>query len=315
MFFDKNGVLRIFVAAAQLHMLYNHLHHYFSFDKFIYISLLSREEVIFSSILTPGIEKKIEKNMFPYQMPDGCEHWTLWARDELTHDLICDFVEKWISDQNRDETITCWNYDDNNARRTIDIPHVHVYFTNRGFHADWLPDARYVLRDVVESGVPLAGAGVQPAAVDNSSPSGLAGTGEASSSLGAAASSLMKPEIGVLAAAAAAADNSCGTTLGAEQTDSSSKRGLLETGAASSKPVLFFQKNKFEPVLLSEISKHPDFVSPCSARDFELLARGPRKKNGGSSGGSSSSGMQSWRVKVQSLDERRKVLSSRGGEE
>ncbi|CAD7931758.1 unnamed protein product [Amoebophrya sp. A25] len=168
----------------------------------------------------------MERNMFPYQMPDGCQHWTLWAQEELAHDSICRIVEEWIqqnedslavaleqdgkgqnnfhqinqedgdqeerfgrsrrqagngnlsdssccSDNNysmsRDDQegrsnntsinstsidnqkkkmkVISWNYDDNNARRTIDIPHVHVYL-NFGKVTD-VNDGRVPLREML----------------------------------------------------------------------------------------------------------------------------------------------------------------------
>jgi len=134
----------------------------------------------------------MERNLYPYQMPSNCEHWTLWSREELDHDSICTTVKDWLNNRNMEEiatnthlgikgpgvlgsqlqdqdelhddehrsggngrgggkmekscwgkdssscylqaiqamkrSVTSWNYDDNNERRTIEIPHVHVYF-------------------------------------------------------------------------------------------------------------------------------------------------------------------------------------------
>ena len=53
------------------------------------------------------------------------EHWTLWSIDELSHEEIVEFIEKWIAKNRKD--VVSWNYDDNNARKTIEIPHLHVY--------------------------------------------------------------------------------------------------------------------------------------------------------------------------------------------
>lgn len=66
----------------------------------------------------------LEPNMFPYMTPAGIEHWTLWHIQELSHEQIKQYVENWI-DANAPH-VESWNYDDN-AKRSIEIFHVHVY--------------------------------------------------------------------------------------------------------------------------------------------------------------------------------------------
>jgi len=50
-----------------------------------------------------GKETVIEPNAFPYQMPDGCEHWTLWSRRALSHMEVCAAVEAWLVEQKRED--------------------------------------------------------------------------------------------------------------------------------------------------------------------------------------------------------------------
>ncbi len=122
----------------------------------------SREDVIWQTTLRgpngEKLEEALERNMFPYHLPPGLEHWTLWRREEITEDWICSFIGKWLkeyrltpcppasipncystesgeSDDNATNNnnyllppVVSWNFDNNNARRTIDIPHVHIYF-------------------------------------------------------------------------------------------------------------------------------------------------------------------------------------------
>jgi len=50
----------------------------------------------------------------------------MWSKYDLTHSVISEFVEDWA--RKTGKKITSWNYDDNNSRKTIEIPHVHIYF-------------------------------------------------------------------------------------------------------------------------------------------------------------------------------------------
>jgi hypothetical protein len=71
----------------------------------------------------------LERNMFPYDTPDGVEHWTLWCREEMTHKEVCDYVSRWL--RKHMPHVRRWNYDDNSGDRSIDLFHVHVYIETR----------------------------------------------------------------------------------------------------------------------------------------------------------------------------------------
>jgi len=73
----------------------------------------------------------LERNRFPYQLPPGAEHWTIWSRKAMDHEELCSYVEAWL-DARQPHQVVSWNYDDNRGRRTINIWHVHVYFQGRG---------------------------------------------------------------------------------------------------------------------------------------------------------------------------------------
>eukprot|EP00656_Telonema_subtile_P008750 TRINITY_DN1408_c0_g1_i1.p1 TRINITY_DN1408_c0_g1~~TRINITY_DN1408_c0_g1_i1.p1 ORF type:complete len:213 (-),score=24.45 TRINITY_DN1408_c0_g1_i1:584-1222(-) len=85
----------------------------------------SREDFILATILA-GKEFHLEPNMFPYDCPPGIEHWTLWSREYLSHDVIDDIVEEWL--ETNLPTCVAWEYEDNGGSRSFDIEHVHVYF-------------------------------------------------------------------------------------------------------------------------------------------------------------------------------------------
>lgn len=38
-------------------------------------------------------EVLLERNMFPYELPPGAEHWTLWSRRTMSHTELCGYVE------------------------------------------------------------------------------------------------------------------------------------------------------------------------------------------------------------------------------
>lgn len=73
----------------------------------------------------------LERNRYPYQLPTGCEHWTIWNRKDMDHHELCDYVEGWLNAR-EPHNVATWNYDDNRGRRTINIWHVHVYFQGAG---------------------------------------------------------------------------------------------------------------------------------------------------------------------------------------
>jgi hypothetical protein len=84
----------------------------------------SREEWINRSVLADA-DILLEPNMFPYNTPQGIEHWTLWSRRDLEVPEVERYVGNWIKTQ-RPEVVR-WNLDEN-AERSINIYHVHVYF-------------------------------------------------------------------------------------------------------------------------------------------------------------------------------------------
>lgn len=90
----------------------------------------SREDHIYQSILV-DTATVFEPNMFPYDTPPGIEHWTLWSRDELTETAMEILVEEWLETTRPD--VLEWNYDDN-ADRSIDIYHIHLYFKTSSSH-------------------------------------------------------------------------------------------------------------------------------------------------------------------------------------
>lgn len=75
----------------------------------------------------------MEPNRFPYHMPPDCEHWTIWSREEMSHEGIAEFVEDWMKKRWPDEYVT-WNYDDNLGAKTISIWHIHIYFCRMRGH-------------------------------------------------------------------------------------------------------------------------------------------------------------------------------------
>jgi hypothetical protein len=84
----------------------------------------SREELILATTLAKE-ETVLEPNMFPYDTPDGIEHWTLWSRHEMDGAEIEEFVGNWLKEN--PARVESWNFDEN-LSRSIDVFHVHVYF-------------------------------------------------------------------------------------------------------------------------------------------------------------------------------------------
>jgi hypothetical protein len=84
----------------------------------------SLESHIMTSVLY-DCDVDLEKNLFPYNCPAGIEHWTLWSKVDMKHAEICLFVERYCL-RNLPDVVE-WNYEDN-SHRSIDIPHVHVFF-------------------------------------------------------------------------------------------------------------------------------------------------------------------------------------------
>jgi len=90
----------------------------------------NRERYISEQVLK-GRDILVEPNKFPYFLPPGMEHWTIWSRRTLHHRELCEYIEGWL-DERRPHNVVAWNYDDNRGRRTIDIWHVHIYFQGAG---------------------------------------------------------------------------------------------------------------------------------------------------------------------------------------
>lgn len=85
---------------------------------------LSREDHILATTLKDH-HTVLEPNMFPYDTPEGIEHWTLWSRDEMDDNDVERYVSTWIK-KNAPHVLR-WNFDEN-AARSINLFHVHVYF-------------------------------------------------------------------------------------------------------------------------------------------------------------------------------------------
>jgi len=86
----------------------------------------NREKYVLEEVLA-GRETLLERNMFPYALPPGMEHWTIWSRTVMEHAALCQYIQGWLNAR-RPHNVAAWNYDDNRQMRTIDVWHVHVYF-------------------------------------------------------------------------------------------------------------------------------------------------------------------------------------------
>jgi hypothetical protein len=86
----------------------------------------NREKFVLEKVLRRR-ETFLEPNRFPYHLPPGLEHWTIWSRRDFQHKELCEYVEAWL-DARKPHNIVAWNYDDNRGRRTISVWHVHIYF-------------------------------------------------------------------------------------------------------------------------------------------------------------------------------------------
>ncbi|KAM3574101.1 hypothetical protein VYU27_003912 [Nannochloropsis oceanica] len=87
----------------------------------------SREEWILQSVLHEE-DIVLEDNKFPYNTPKGIRHMTLWARRELSLEDVEAFMSGWMEKEGREggREVRRWNLDEN-ASRSIQIYHVHVY--------------------------------------------------------------------------------------------------------------------------------------------------------------------------------------------
>jgi len=86
----------------------------------------NRERYVLEHVLK-GRDVLLEPNKFPYFMPPGLDHWTIWARRDFGHNELCEYIEGWLKAR-EPHNVVAWQYDDNRGRRTIDIWHVHLYF-------------------------------------------------------------------------------------------------------------------------------------------------------------------------------------------
>ena len=59
----------------------------------------SREDIILASVLALA-DTAIERNMFPYALPPGIEHWTLWSRLSLSQFEMERLVVDWLAAMN-----------------------------------------------------------------------------------------------------------------------------------------------------------------------------------------------------------------------
>lgn len=89
----------------------------------------NREKFVLEEVLG-GREVLVEPNKFPYHLPPGIEHWTIWRRQEMGHEELCEYIEGWLRAR-EPHNVIAWNYDDNRGRRTIDVWHVHIYFQGK----------------------------------------------------------------------------------------------------------------------------------------------------------------------------------------
>merc|ERR1719240_434437 len=89
----------------------------------------NRERFVLEHVLR-GRDVLLERNRYPYQLPPGVEHWTIWALRDMSQKELCDYIEHWL-DAREPHNVMSWNFDDNRGRRTIDIWHVHIYFRGR----------------------------------------------------------------------------------------------------------------------------------------------------------------------------------------
>lgn len=84
------------------------------------------EDTVFTDIRTgEQLHTVLERNMFPYDCPQGVEHFTLWSRDEMTHDEVHAWVTAYLAEHM--PHVCKWNYDSNEGDRSILWFHVHVY--------------------------------------------------------------------------------------------------------------------------------------------------------------------------------------------
>eukprot|EP01032_Pedospumella_encystans_P015944 gene15944-18211_t len=90
----------------------------------------SRESLVLKTTLWKE-DIVLEPNMFPYYTPYGVDHYTLWSVEDLTHEQIVSFVDRWL--YRHMPHVRRWQYDDNSGERSIDLFHVHVFIETAPF--------------------------------------------------------------------------------------------------------------------------------------------------------------------------------------
>jgi hypothetical protein len=90
-------------------------------------SRLNREEWILNTTLYKT-NVALEPNLFPYNVPLGVFHYTLWSRTNLVDYEVEIFVEEWLNVNK--PNITAWAWDPSNLTEgmSIELYHVHVFF-------------------------------------------------------------------------------------------------------------------------------------------------------------------------------------------
>jgi hypothetical protein len=111
----------------------------------------SREDIILTSVLAE-VDIAIERNLFPYDLPAGIEHWTLWSRLDMSQFEMEQCVSDWLAAMNGSSTgnsvssaaltavsypagarpagnVLQWNFDSNAEDRSINLYHIHVFLS------------------------------------------------------------------------------------------------------------------------------------------------------------------------------------------
>jgi hypothetical protein len=68
----------------------------------------------------------LERNMFPYECPNGISHHTLWSRKQMTRRELVKWCKREFNSNPTFENVTAWNFDMNN-NNSVDVPHYHVF--------------------------------------------------------------------------------------------------------------------------------------------------------------------------------------------
>jgi len=112
---------------------------------------VSRELLVLYTTLADK-DIALEENMFPYCMPEGVRHFTLWSRKELVHHEIVSFVDDWLV--RNYPHVKRWQYDDNAGDRSVDLFHVHVYIEVQPYSFQPSPDRIYTPPHIIVPDLP-----------------------------------------------------------------------------------------------------------------------------------------------------------------